>query len=85
MSNDRPDETGDFQKVTPTRTEPAEDTGESTKVRTMEDFDLAEILVVQPATLIADSDPEAVLTDMAKQRWQRVLAFNLDRLLGPPN
>ena len=43
------------------------------------------VLLVQPEFLMADADPQQLLTEMAIERWSVALSYNLDRHLGPAN
>ena len=85
MSKVRPESTGNLPKVAPDEPEQPGSKGPAEESDRTTGPDLNKVLLVQPQFLMADADPEQLLTEMAIERWSPVLGYNLDRRLGPAN
>ena len=85
MSKVRPESTGNFPKVDPDEPEQQESKGPEQNQDRVDAPYSETLLLVQPEFLMADADPEQLLTEMAIERWSVVLSYNLDRRLGPAN
>ncbi|MEE2828439.1 MAG: hypothetical protein VX498_04555 [Myxococcota bacterium] len=83
MSKVHPESTGEFPKVAPDEEEQQDTKGQDQNPDTTPTPET--LLLVQPEFLMADADPQQLLTEMAIERWSAVLSYNLDRHLGPAN